>query len=164
MTNLDLLELILGDTARITTAITTGAQWEVWMQVELAILLKNASMQVAREVPYPRPYDSMILDVLAQDSLGARSAIELKAESATNAGFAGGQPIMTALQADAAKVKNYAVESLAARWAVCVAYSASAKGKFADYAAQFPLAVITGEGVTGGGASISVVVVDASAL
>lgn len=164
MTNLELLELILSDTTRITTAISTGAQWEIWMQVELSILLKNAGMQVAREVPYPRPYDSMVLDILTQDKQGARYAIELKAESATNAGFAAGQAIMTALQADAAKIKNYEVASLSARWAVGIAYSATSRGKFTDYAAQFPEAVITGEGVSGEGGSISVIVIDASAL
>src|SRR5262245_16533935 len=164
MTNLEFLELILADTSRIVSAISVGAAWEVWMQVELAILLRNDGKQVAREVPYPRPFDSLMLDLLAQDSGGDRYAIELKCESATNAGTAAGRPLMTALQQDAAKIRNYDVESLAAKWAVGIAYSSFAKSRFTDYASQFPDAVITGEGVSGSGGDVCVIVINAAAL
>jgi hypothetical protein len=54
------------------------------MQVELIILLRNQGIQAAREVPYPMN-PNWSLDALAQDNQG-QYAIELKVESATNAG------------------------------------------------------------------------------
>jgi hypothetical protein len=70
MTNQNLLALILGDEVRITQAITTGAAWEVWMQVELVVLLLQAGLQAARELPYPPPNSTWRLDIGAQDSQG----------------------------------------------------------------------------------------------
>ena len=44
MRNVDLQALILSDSNRIATAISTGAAWEIWMQVELAILLRSVNV------------------------------------------------------------------------------------------------------------------------
>ncbi len=85
MNNVQLQNLILNDSERIAAAISTGAAWEIWMQVELVLILRAAGVQAAREVPYPPPNERLSLDVLAQDNDG-RYAIELKVESANNSG------------------------------------------------------------------------------
>lgn len=113
--------LIMNDAARIVTAITTGAAWEIWMQVELAILFRGANMQAAREVPYPPPNGTWRLDCLAQDAFGSY-AIEMKVESATNAGAA----IITAVNQDRVKIANYPAQVPGARWVVGIGYSMAA--------------------------------------
>lgn len=129
MTNQDMINLILGDSARVTTAISTGAAWEIWMQVELIILLRQASIGAAREVPYPSPYDRLSLDTLAQDSKGGRYAIELKVESANNAGT-----FLYSVSKDVAKLQFYQAPNLTARWVVAMAYSSPAKTSLQNYA------------------------------
>jgi hypothetical protein len=141
MTANDLLGLILLDSQRIATAISTGAQWEIWMQVELAVLFRDAGFQVAREVPYPPPVDSLRLDLLAQDPGGSRYAIEMKVESATNSGLT----IVAGLENDLVKIGRYNVEGLTEKWVVGVAYSAVAKERFRDLALRYPSMIIVGE-------------------
>jgi hypothetical protein len=155
MTANDLLGLILSDSARIATAVSTGAQWEIWMQVELAVLFRGAGFQVAREVPYPPPVDSLRLDLLVQDPDGSRYAIEMKVESATNSGGA----IIAGLENDMVKIGRYNIESLAEKWVVGVAYSAVAKGRFRDLALQYPAMIITNEAN-----SIGVIIISAGPL
>jgi hypothetical protein len=119
MNNQDLSNMILGDEARIAEAISTGAAWEIWMQVELIILFRRLGIRAARELPYPA--DSKLrLDVLAQDN-GGQYAIELKVESATNAGTA----LLSSVQQDIDKITAY--QAPAARWVVAIGYSADAK-------------------------------------
>lgn len=88
------------EVARIKDAITTGAQWEVWMQTELALLSRQAGHSAVREVPYG---DGRSLDILVQYDASHHIAIELKCESATNAG----QPPMSAITDDWTKVQDY---------------------------------------------------------
>lgn len=159
MTSEELLNLILGDSARIAAAIETGAQWEVWMQVELAVLLSNAGLQVTREVHYPAPLNLLTLDILASDAEGHSYAIEMKAETGSQAGQAGRKPIMTVLESDVAKIKSFSIGSLRARWVVGIADSTTAKKRFAEYAAQYPGVVITGQSNV-----VAAIVIDANAL
>ena len=120
MTNVGLQNLIFGDLQRIVLAITTGAAWEIWMQVELAILMRQNNIQAARETPYPPPNQASLLDLLAQDDTGIY-AIEMKVESANNAGTA----LMTAINSDRAKLANY-LPNPGTRWVVGIGYSSAA--------------------------------------
>ncbi|HEX8560875.1 MAG TPA: hypothetical protein VF668_22465 [Pyrinomonadaceae bacterium] len=137
----ELINLILGDSARIATAISTGAQWEIWMQVELAVLFRGADMMSSREVPYPEPNDGLRLDLLVADKSGSRYAIEMKVESATNSGRA----ILAGLQKDKLKIAAYSVNRLAGKWVVGVAYSGEAKTVFRELALQDPSKNVTDE-------------------
>ena len=129
MNNQNLLNLILGDQARIVEAISTGAAWEIWMQVELIILLRQAGVQAAREVPYPAPNQNLRLDALAQDNQG-QYAIELKVESANNAGAA----VLASAQQDIVKIANYPAPNPGARWVVAIGYSVPANNALQGFA------------------------------
>jgi len=118
MNNLGLQNQILADSPRIVEAIQTGAAWEVWMQVELVLILRAAGLQAAREVPYPPPNGQLLLDVIAQDNAGGY-AIELKVESAHNAG----PFVMIGVNADRQKLMLYPQPAPGARWAVGICYS-----------------------------------------
>jgi len=121
MKNTELSHIILSDHSRIEAAISTGAAWEVWFQVEFLILLRAARLGVAREVPYPEPNETRRLDVLA--SQGVKSyAIEVKVESATNAG----DKLLAKARKDIVKLAKY-TEPVEARWVVALAYSDEAK-------------------------------------
>jgi hypothetical protein len=128
MTNQNLLNHIINDAADIAVAITTGAAWEIWMQVELVILLRQAGLQVAREVPYPAPNQNWRLDALVQDNLG-RYAIELKVESANNAGAA----VLPSIQHDINKIGNY-TDPHRFRWVLGIAYSQVARNALSQFA------------------------------
>ncbi|WP_025809342.1 hypothetical protein [Pseudomonas chlororaphis] len=121
MKNTELSHIILSDHSRIEAAISTGAAWEVWFQVEFLMLLRAAHLGVAREVPYPPPNQALHLDVLA--SQGVESyAIEVKVESATNAG----NKLLAETRKDIEKIAKY-TEPVEARWVVALAYSDEAK-------------------------------------
>lgn len=120
----EVLGLILGDSQRIATAISTGAGWEIWMQVELACLFRDRHFGVAREVAYPPPHQALHLDLLVQDEKGLRYAFELKVESAQH-----GTPgaMLAALQADLEKIKLFNTDNLEARDVIGIAYSVPVK-------------------------------------
>lgn len=121
MNNVQLQNLIFGDAARIVQAITTGAAWEIWMQVELVLILRAGGLQAAREVPYPPPNANLSLDVISQDQAGVY-AIELKVESANNAGAA----IINGINTDRAKIALYPQPHPGFRWVVGIGYSVPA--------------------------------------
>ena len=129
MNNHDLSNMILGDQAQIIQAISTGAAWEIWMQVELITLFRRAGVQAAREVPYPPPNENLRLDALAQDNQG-RYAIELKVESANNAGAA----VLASAQQDIVKISNYPALNPGARWVVAIGYSGEALFDLQEFA------------------------------
>ncbi len=131
MNNETLLNMILDDQVRIVEAISTGAAWEVWMQIELISLLRRAGIQTAREVPYPEPCQSLRLDVLARDPQGLY-AIELKVESATNAGAA----VLIDARQDIVKIMNYSTpgSDSCVRWVVAIGYSLPARNVLKGFA------------------------------
>jgi len=129
MTNQQLMNLIFGDSARIIEAISTGAAWEIWMQVELILILRAAGLQAAREVPYPPPNQAQRLDALARDNAGTY-AIELKVESATSAGA----QIINGINADRQKLLNYPPQNPGARWVLAIAYSVPAAQAMQNFA------------------------------
>jgi hypothetical protein len=118
MNNVGLQNIIFADSPNITGAISTGAGWEVWMQVELVLLLRAAGLQAAREIPYPAPNNQMRLDVGAQDNAGMYP-IELKVESANNSGAA----VMIGVNADRQRLLLYPQPNPGARFAVGICYS-----------------------------------------
>jgi hypothetical protein len=124
---------ILGDEQRIVGAIQTGAQWEVWMQVELAILLMSNGVQCAREAPYvPATFPATHLDCLAWDGQ-TRFPIEMKVESATNAGRA----LIAAVLKDQVKLRGYVDPTVPlTRWVLSIAYSGVAKAALGQMAAD----------------------------
>ncbi|AKA24949.1 hypothetical protein [Pseudomonas chlororaphis] len=121
MNNTDLSRIILSDHSRIAAAISTGAAWEVWFQVEFLILLRAAHLGVAREVAYPPPNQGLHLDVLAGQGV-KQYAIEVKVESATNAG----NRLLAETRKDIEKIAKF-TEPVEARWVVSLAYSDEAK-------------------------------------
>lgn len=136
-------DLVRGDQKRIIDAISTGAQWEVWMQTEMGVLFVQQGMQAARELRYPTPHANLSLDLLVSQNTGEAVAIELKAESGTNAGQAGGRPIRAALEADWDKIGHYDCQGLKARWVCTLAYSAVAKGKIDELKRAHPAQIQT---------------------
>lgn len=126
----DLIINTLGDEPRIVAAVSAGAGWEVWMQVEFVILCRARGWQVAREIPYPQ--GNQVLDFLVSANFGERSAIELKVESANNAGRA----VLRAFQNDVEKLANFQAELLVDRYALGLGYSDQAKQALAAYADQ----------------------------
>jgi hypothetical protein len=131
MNNVGLQNLIFNDSARIVEAISTGAAWEILMQVELVVILRAAGVQAAREVQYPPPNQQLFLDVAAQDNAG-RYAIELKVESANNAGAA----ILNGVNADRQKIALYPQLNPGARWVVGICSSAAAAQAMNAFAAN----------------------------
>ena len=139
MNNINLQNLILADCDRIAQAISTGAAWEIWMQVELVLILRAAGVQAAREVPYPPPNQRLSLDCYAQDNAG-RYAIELKVESANNSGAA----IMNGINEDRRKLLLFPPQNPGARWAVGIGYSVAALNAMAQFAGNPANAAIFG--------------------
>ncbi|PMY30649.1 hypothetical protein C1Y35_31250 [Pseudomonas sp. GW456-L14] len=121
MKNTELSHIILSDHSRIEAAISTGAAWEVWFQVEFLMLLRAAHLGCTREAPYPPPNGTLHLDVLASQGVEIY-AIEVKVESATNAG----NKLLAETRKDIEKIAKYA-EPVEARWVVSLAYSDVAK-------------------------------------
>ena len=76
--------LILGNGQHVADAITTGSGWEVWLQVQLLLWLRQGNVFGAREIPYPPPNQRWRLDVVCQDAQGSY-ALELKVQSANDA-------------------------------------------------------------------------------
>ena len=127
-----LVVLILGDEARIIEAVSAGSGWEVWMQVEFVLLCRANGWSVAREVPYGGG-SKFILDFLLSQ-LQRRYAVELKVESARNAGKA----VLQGFTADVQKLSSYQADELVGRYAVGIAYSDEANRSFSTYAAESP--------------------------
>ena len=134
MNNTDISNTILHDAARITSAIETGAAWELWAQVELHILFRQLpGVSVARELPYPASNQTLDFGLAEQ---AGRYAIELKVESATNAGTA----LIHAVETDITKIAAYGTGDGVplTRWVVAVGYSDAAKGALAAFVATRP--------------------------
>lgn len=130
MKSSQLSQLILNDHARIESAIATGAAWEIWFQVEfLILLLRQPHMSAAREAPYPPPNEKLRLDVLARQGVD-EYAIELKVESATNAG----KKLLEEIEKDILKLKKYTNQTVEARWVVGLGYSDEGKRALVEYA------------------------------
>lgn len=115
-----LAALILSASQRIQYAISTGAAWEIWIQVELLIMVRTVGFEAARETPYPNNNNAK-LDLLMKNA-GHYFAIELKVESAHNSGHS----LISAIDKDVNKIASYNAANTT-RWVVSIAYSDTAK-------------------------------------
>lgn len=152
MTPQDFLNLLLQN-QRITRAIQSGGQWEVWLQTELGIELQQTYGATGRELKYPNSAESVDLAFTLNNEY---YAIELKVESATNAGQFAGMMLVNAAHGDITKLRSLNVGAYPAtlqgvtapvtafavqgtmtipnvhKWVVCVAWSPTGKQKIAD--------------------------------
>lgn len=142
MTITDLQNILLTNSDRISIAISTGAQYEIWLQVEMMIMMRMAKVSVARDVPYPIPNQHLDLDMLLGECIiqteknglqtidNKRYAVELKTESPMNSG----KGLLKNLQTEMVKIAAYNTRFLAARWIVGIAHSSEAKNALSTYA------------------------------
>lgn len=88
---------------RVILAMNTSAQWEVWLQVELAVFLKQqCGAAVLREVKYDGSQQSVDLVVRMNDRA---IAVELKTES-LKTGNVSGTTMVKALLSDMEKLAS----------------------------------------------------------
>ena len=124
MINTDITQLIAANHARIASAIECGSGWEIWFQVEMAILMRGTGRNVARELPYPNTTSRLDLGVQERLPNGNVESygIEIKVESANET--AGGA-FMRGIQADITKILAYPPQN--GRWVIGIGYSVPAK-------------------------------------
>lgn len=141
MTPNNLATIISNDYQRIAEAISSGAAWEIWMQVEMIIIGRGNGYGCARELPYPAPNERWRLDLLMEDkAMGELYAIELKVESGTNTN---GNIFVNAINGDLLKVSNYTGVPSARRWVTAIGYSAVSRQAFENYVTNNPLRAYT---------------------
>ena len=122
---------------QIVNAISTGAGWEIWLQVELILAVRAAGQGYsgAREVPYPSPWDRSRLDI----TIGHNQeyyAIEMKVESATKT-----KPFMDRILKDVAKIAYYEVKGSdvkLSKYVVGIGFSIAAKAQMKVYSEEHP--------------------------
>lgn len=102
-------------------AISTGAQWEVWLQVALTLVLKKWYGILGREL---RLTSGESVD-LAFTYKGEYYFIELKVESATNAGQFAGTTCAKAVEKDLTKLEeiSFSEGTIALRGVLVLWYS-----------------------------------------
>lgn len=96
----EILNWTAKESERIKRAMGTGAQWEIWLQVELALGLKATASLVVREEKYDSSAKSV--DLMCQ-VVNRAFAIELKTES-TKTGLVSNMTMLKALKSDKAKL------------------------------------------------------------
>jgi hypothetical protein len=156
------LNLILGISGRIKQAVTAGAQFEIWMQVELYLLLLENRIAVARELNYADNRRS--LDLLIGNGQGDYAAVELKVQSGGPGGLIGGKPRIDAVEDDIRKVREFKDVTLTrgpggtvpvvARWVVAIVYGVEPKQRLRELGQHFNT-------LSGEGHGILVMVIDA---
>ena len=136
-------------------AVSSGAAWEIWAQVQLFVTFLLGHYQVAREVPYDQGRQR--LDLLVGDD-GLAYAIELKVESATNSGASA---VIRALEVDVRKIELFHPDdlNLQAKWVIGIAYSAQARQALSRLAEQNRESMIYQDA-----ASIGVLLIEVSVL
>lgn len=122
---------------QIVNAISTGAGWEIWLQVELILAVRAAGQGYsgAREVRYPSPWDSSRLDI----SIGHKQeyyAIEMKVESATKT-----KPFIDRILKDVTKIAHYNIQGSdvkLSKYVVGIGFSVAAKAQMKAYSENNP--------------------------
>lgn len=103
---------LVGHQARIVQAMRTEAQWEVWLQVEMAVALNSIGIAV-REQKYDDSRKS--LDILFVERSSQQTnqlfVIELKAES-LKTNLVSGRSMFSALLSDLDKMQSLQVNNL----------------------------------------------------
>jgi hypothetical protein len=110
-------QFLIGETERIKATIETGAAWEIWIQVELALALRAMEFDIAREVQYPNETANYV-DMIATDRRRKSHAIEIKVESATNSG----RELIAGIRNDITRLQRV-VGIYESKWVLGVFYS-----------------------------------------
>lgn len=113
----------VSERTRIAAAMSTGAQWEIWLQVELALYLRTVSGLVLREQRYDGSKKSV--DIWSVEGTRAY-AFELKTES-TMTGLVSGVTMLKAIKGDQLKLTENPLATKV-RNSGCTALSAFAIG------------------------------------
>ncbi len=124
----EFLNLVLQLAEQFTMGVNSGAQWEIYAQVVICGKIMSTFGVQGRELNYPGSKESVDIAFALQ---GIPYLIELKVESATNAGQFAGRALTTAMSDDMNKLKSFDMEN-AKRWMLCIAYSASSKEKLKE--------------------------------
>ena len=140
MNNVNLQNLILADCDRIAQAISTGAAWEIWMQVELVLILRAAGVQAAREVPYPPPNQRLSLDCRRA---GQCRPLRHRIEGGKRQQFRRGDHEWHQPGSRASSLL-FPPHNPGARWAVGIGYSVAALNALAQFAGNPANAAIFG--------------------
>lgn len=124
------LNLVLQLAPQLAGAVSTGAQWEVLAQTLIGSKLLEAYGVIGREIPYPGTRESADIGFSYE---GKHYLIELKVESATNAGQFAGKSLLTAVSSDVEKLRTYTdPRHTLVRWVLCIAYSRASKEKMRE--------------------------------
>lgn len=143
MNEKDFLNVVLQASNLYVSAISTGAQWEVAAQVFIAMKLQQGYGVMGREIKYPDS-NKKAVDIAFQYNQ-INYAVELKVESANEAGKFAGVSLKSALSEDAEKIKNFNLPG-AKKWVVCIAYSSTSKAKLRKMFTQGKFTAIDEEG------------------
>ncbi len=132
MTADELLNFFKSKAPQTVNAISTGAGWEIWLQTELILALRDANLGYsgARELPYPSPWSKSRLDI----GIGHNQeyyAIEMKVESAFKA-----KPFLSRILKDVTKIGYYSIQGSQVKltkYVVGIAYGVAAKAQMKQY-------------------------------
>jgi hypothetical protein len=117
--------LILEMELKIQSVIETGAQWEIWLQAELAIALREKYHVMGRELPVFGTRETVDIGFTLNNVV---HAIELKVEGATTSNKFAGVSLGAGVGADIEKLERLDVDGLPCKkWACCVAWSPKGK-------------------------------------
>ena len=132
----DFAGAILRGEQSMVEAISTGAQWEVWLQVELLrVWMKGGNGAGAREVQYPAPLTRYHADLVLSDH-DSLYVIELKVEGGGNrrgGGAGNATAFFQAMNNDVIKLQSFQSGPVGmgdrklVKWAVGIAYSTQVK-------------------------------------
>jgi hypothetical protein len=124
----DLLRLLHQHEAEIVKMIQSGAGWEIALQAALwNWVIELGGFSAGRELPYGAAAgDRRRLDLGIGDGGGGRAAVELKVESAAEAG----KGLAAAMNADLAKIRDYAAAPN--KWVVVIAYTSKSAQALID--------------------------------
>lgn len=129
----DLIDLILQHEHDWIEAISTGAGWELWGQVEVSKYLLRRYGVMGREVPYSGSTKSVDIAVqIAKQNY----FIEMKVESARNSGTFAGESLLKAVGDDLAKIRQF--EGQGHIWVLVIAYSIASKSELLEMSSDAP--------------------------
>lgn len=117
-----LAALILASSERIACAMSSGAGAEIWLQVELALLLCEQGASVERQLCYPAPRQRWHLDLWAELQ-GQLLAIELRVENAANSG----SMLLNQVHQELAKLVYFTPVPIEGRWVAALAHSSAGR-------------------------------------
>ena len=126
------MAVVMSQAAKFAQHIATGAAWEISAQTDIASALTEQKGTSGREMKYP---DSQQAVDLAFALNGRIYLVELKVESAQNAGDFAGKSMNAAFTADKNKLAGFDLNAFlqgsglepGGKWVVVIAYSGVAQ-------------------------------------